>query len=57
MKTYQNFSAISGDFETLQRSRTVYVIATSEEKKVISIFSKFTYLIMIVIFFVSAFAL
>ena len=56
MKTYQNFSAISGDFETLQRSRTAYVIATNEEKKVISIFSKFTYLIMIVIFFVSAFA-
>ena len=56
MKTYQNFSAISGDFATLERSKTVYAIATKEEEVVISVFSKFTYLIMIVIFFVSAFA-
>lgn len=56
MKTYQNFSAISGDFATLERSKTVYAIATKEEEVVISVFSKFTYVIMIVIFCVSAFA-
>jgi len=56
MKIYQKFSAISGDFDSLQRSKTVYAIATKEEEVAISVFSKFTFLIMIVIFFLSAFA-